>query len=148
MNHVINVICCCQHSPDRNTVDSVISLPLTNVRLFSQGIILTTPAEKKRKEWLSCQYWSWSSLPLPWERSVSHSSAIQRSVLCHRRCFLQWAQNILHCLFLLDSWSPSPSLLRKISFDNPFLFITSCLLTGTKSSSFVLLTFCNKQSLK
>ena len=47
MNHVINVICCYQHSPDRNTVDSVISLPLTNVRLFSQGIILTTPAEKK-----------------------------------------------------------------------------------------------------
>ena len=49
MNHVINVICCCQHSPDRNTVDSVISLPLTNVRLFSQGIILTTPAETKEK---------------------------------------------------------------------------------------------------
>ena len=38
-----------QHSPDRNTVDSVISLPLTNVRLFSQGIILTTPAEKNEK---------------------------------------------------------------------------------------------------
>ena len=43
-NYTVKFISSLQNLPDLNTVDSVISFPLTNVRLFSQGIIFTTPA--------------------------------------------------------------------------------------------------------